>query len=102
MSLESKIMTHARSGLPCIRCDRDDGTVCGRHYNGLRQHQYGKGRAIKCHPLAVADFCNACDAQFQEGTAPKSDYAKRLEYSEEFQHWVLMTAIRRAELGVIG
>ena len=102
MSLESKIMEHARSGLPCIRCDREDGTVCGRHYNGLRQHQYGKGRAIKCQPLAVADFCTRCDAEFQEGSVPKSDYARRIEYSEEFQHWVLMTLIRRAELGVIG
>lgn len=94
-------MADARSGLPCIRCGSQDGTVCGRHYNGLRQHQYGKGRGIKCHPFLVADLCDACDQGFQEGSVPKSDLQRRIEYSEEFQHWALMTLIRRSESGVI-
>lgn len=96
-----RIMADARSqDNPCIRCG-SVGSTCGRHYNGLRQHQYGKGRGIKAHPLAVADLCAKCDAEFQEGAVSKGDFAKRIEYSEEFQHWCLMSAIRRAEKGLL-
>lgn len=95
--LTAKMMAAARrTDNPCIRCG-STGTTCGRHYNGLRQQAYGKGRGIKCHPFLVADFCNACDAEFQEGSVPKNDFPKRIEYSEEFQHWCLMTLIRRNE-----
>jgi len=99
--LADKIMKHARSGLPCIRCGKQDGTVCGRHYNGIRQHQYGKGRGIKCSPLVVADFCNECDGDFQEGSVCKSNPTARDIYSEEFQHWTIMSLIRRQEQGII-
>lgn len=102
MSLAKRIMADARSGKPCIRCGAQDGTVCGRHYNGQRQHSYGKGRGIKCHPFLVADLCNACDADFQEGAIPKSDYAAKDWYSEEFQHWCLMSLIRREQEGFFG
>ena len=95
------IMVDARSGKPCIRCHTNDGTVCGRHYNGVRQHQYGKGRGIKCHWLLVADFCDDCDSEFQEGSVSKDDIQARYEYSEEFQHWCIMSAIRRANEGLI-
>ena len=101
MTLESKIMADARSGKPCIRCKSNDGTVCGRHYNGQRQHAYGKGRGIKGHPFAVADLCTKCDEDFQEGTADKADPQARDEYSEDFQHWCLMSLIRRAEDGIV-
>lgn len=101
MSLESKIMADARSGLSCILCGTQDGTVCGRHYNGLRQHQYGKGRGIKCHPFLVADLCASCDADFQEGAVSRNDFVAMQQYSEEFQHWCLMSLIRRQERGVI-
>lgn len=99
--LDAKIMKHARSGLPCIRCSRQDGTVCGRHYNGIRQHWFGKGRGIKAHPFTVADFCNACDEEFTEGAVPKNDLELRTDYSERFLFYCLMTLIRRAEMGVL-
>ena len=101
MTLESKIMADARSGHACIRCKVEDGTVCGRHYNGQRQHLYGKGRGIKGHPLMVADFCNRCDREFIEGSIPKSDYELQTERSEEFQHYCILSAIRRFENGVL-
>ncbi len=107
-SLEERIMQDARSGHPCIRCGKPgkdiDGhqVVYGRHYNGQRQHQYGKGRGIKCHPVCVADFCNVCNSFFQEGLVDKDDFEGKDRYSEEFQHWCLMSLIRRAENGVIG
>lgn len=99
--LERKVMQHARSGLPCIRCGSNHG-VCGRHYNGFRQHAYGKGRGIKCHVFVVADLCSICDAEFQEGSVAKNDWPAKIEYSEEFQHWALMSLIRRQEMGLIG
>lgn len=99
--LEKKIMADARSeGNVCIRCG-SVGTVCGRHYNGLMQHSFGKGRGIKCHPFLVADFCQDCDAEFQEGSVPKTNYEARIAYSEDFMHWCFLTLIRRHERGVI-
>jgi hypothetical protein len=98
VNLASRIMADARSGKPCIRCG-STGTVYGRHYNGLRQHQYGKGRAIKCHPFAVADFCRECDLIFQEGSVAKSDINGRSQYSEEFLHYCLLSLIRREKEG---
>ena len=101
MNLQSKIMADARSTYnPCIRC-ASIGRTCGRHYNGIRQHAYGKGRGIKCHPLLVADLCDECDKLFQEGATPKTDIEKRINYSEEFQHWCLMSAIRRFKCGIL-
>ena len=99
MSIESRIMKDARSGKPCIRCGISHESVCGRHYNGQRQHSYGKGRGIKCHPFLVADMCEHCDFSFQEGSVPKDDYDGRDRYSEEFQHWCLMSLIRREKEG---
>lgn len=97
----AKMMAAARrTDNPCIRCG-STGSTCGRHYNGLRQHQYGKGRSIKCHPLLVADFCDRCDKDFQEGSVSKNDLAARIEYSEEFLHWCAMTAIRRQDDGYL-
>ena len=99
-TLEERCMEDARSGHPCIRCHAQEG-VCGRHYNGLRQHRLGKGRGIKAHPFAVADFCEACDKEFQEGTVSKADLQARDEYSEEFLFYCLLTLIRRAENEII-
>ena len=104
---ENKCMKHARSGIPCIRCGRSGRTpqgeqiVYGRHYNGQRQHQYGKGRGIKCHYVMIADFCDFCDAEFREGSVPKDDTQARDSYSEEFQHWCIMSHIRRLDEGVL-
>ena len=101
MNLELKIMADARSEYnPCIRC-ASIGRTCGRHYNGIRQHKYGKGRSRKCHPLLVADLCDECDKLFQEGSVPKIDIEKRIDYSEEFQHWCLLSSIRRFERGIL-
>jgi hypothetical protein len=81
--LDKKIMADARSeGNPCIRCG-STGTTCGRHY------------------LLVADLCSECDGDFQEGSVPKNDFLRRIEYSEDFQHWCLMTLIRREEREII-
>jgi len=91
----SKITESAR-GKTCIRCDNHDAYAC--HYNGQRQHQYGKGRGIKCHDMASAEFCHQCDQIFSEGTTYGQSKDER---SEEFLHWIMMTNIRRFKSGVL-
>ncbi len=93
MSKLEKILTYAK-GQPCVRCGRNDGTTCARHYNGLRQHWYGKGRGIKCHPLMAAHLCMACDKDFSEGVNP---YEDKIQRSEEFLHLIALTLINLAK-----
>ena len=98
-TFSEKVMADARKN-SCIRCGSEVG-VYGRHYNGLRQHRLGKGRGIKCHGMAVADFCAVCDKAFQEGSTRKDDLVARTNYSEEFLFWCMMSQIRRIDNGVI-
>lgn len=80
----------------CIRCGRD-GETRAAHYNGFRQHAYGKGRGIKCNDVATADFCHTCDDLFSEANYSKwPGGSKSIERSEEFLHWCMMTNIRRS------
>ena len=91
-----KALLASAEGKVCIKCGRGNGEVCARHYNGQRQHQYGKGRGIKCHPLATAELCHNCDSVFSEGV--KSGMSDD-ERSEEWLHWIMMTNIRRFDSG---
>lgn len=93
----SKITKSAKDQ-SCIRCDID-GTTRACHYNGPRQHSYGKGRGIKCDDLMTADFCHDCDQDFTEGTTHL--WENEWERSEDFLHWIAMTNIRRIKQGVI-
>jgi len=98
-TIHERVMADARrEGNPCIRC-HSTGSTCGRHYNGQRQHAYGKGRGIKGHWIGIADLCKRCDQDFQEGSVEKNNYIGKDQYSEEFQHWCIMSNIRRDERG---
>lgn len=88
-------------GAHCVRCGRVTGNVCGRHYTGDRQHQYGKGRGRKCTDLAIAQLCNRCDADLTEGSADKSRPVARITHSEEFLHYAMLTLMLRKEEGVL-
>ena len=85
-------LTESSRGKTCIKCGREGAYSC--HYNGKRQHSYGKGRGIKGNDVASAEFCHACDNRFSEGSTDPM-WATKWERSEEFQHWILMTIIRR-------
>ena len=85
----SKI-TESTRGKTCIRCGAPDAYAC--HYNGTYQHQYGKGRGIKCHDIATADFCHACDQIFTEGVNPFESMDER---DAQFLHYITLTNIRR-------
>ncbi len=93
----SKI-TKASKGSTCINCGADGAYSC--HFNGPRQHDYGKGRGIKCHDLATAELCYDCDQMFTEGST-NSMWESKWERSEHFLHLIMMTNIRRFENGVI-
>jgi len=83
-------------GRECIRCFMNQDTIRAAHYNGLRQHLFGKGRGVKCADVVVADLCADCDAEFSEG---KNGGSKSIERSEEFEFLVIMTLLRRLENG---
>jgi len=97
-------LTDASKGVFCIRCGKHGAYSC--HYNGPRQHDYGKGRGIKCSDIATAEFCNDCDNVFSEGTTQSLVlrlygavvyWDTKWDRSEEFLHWCMLTNIRRFE-----
>ncbi len=96
----SKI-TKSANGQMCIRCNTNDGTTCARHYNGIYQHQFGKGRGKKCHDLASAELCSRCDAMFTEGVNAIDDEraSKSIGRSDEFQRLIILTNISRYDRG---
>ena len=97
----SKI-TKSANGQMCVRCGSNDGTICARHYNGLRQHMYGKGKGIKCHDIASAELCAECDSLFSEGVSVEYDdgrAGKSTTRSEAFLHYCMLTNIARLERG---
>ena len=91
-------LTKASKGMNCIRCGAPKAYSC--HYNGPRQHSYGKGRGIKCNDLITAEFCYLCDGEFTEGSKNKR-WDSKWERSEEFLHWIMLTNIRRVENGIM-
>ena len=92
-----KKLTEASRGSICIKCDMPGAYAC--HYNGVRQHSYGKGRGIKCNDIMTAEFCMVCDSEFSEGSTGK--WINKWERSEEFLHYVMLTLIRRLKEGII-
>lgn len=92
----SKI-TESSRGQDCIRCGAPD--AYSAHYNGIRQHSFGKGRGIKANDLMTAEFCFKCDQDFSEGNMRNFESAE--DRSEQFLFYVCMTNIRRFNNGVI-
>lgn len=89
-------LTKSSKDSTCIRC----GALYAfsAHYNGPRQHAYGKGRGIKCNDLVTAEFCYECDQEFTEGST-STRWANKWERSEEFHYWIMLTLIRRQKEG---
>ena len=91
----SKITDSAKGSI-CIKCQAPGAYAC--HYNGPRQHDFGKGRGRKAHDLMSAEFCHRCDQEFTEGSTDPG-WKDKWERSEEFMYWIGMTNIRRCEEG---
>lgn len=83
-------LTRSAKGKDCIRCGAPDAYAC--HYNGIRQHSFGKGRGIKANDLVTAEFCYRCDQDFSEGINKNFESAE--DRSEQFMFYILMTRIR--------
>lgn len=88
---ESKKLLKAACGAPCMCCGAQSQTVVGAHYTGLRQHDFGKGRGIKCSDSYCAFLCIDCHRLFDNPEQHKS-----IEASEAFllaivktHHWLL-------------
>ena len=90
-------ITESSKESTCIKCNAPDAYSC--HYNGPRQHDFGKGRGRKCNDLMTAEFCHTCDQEFSEGSADRSRWENRWERSEDFLYWIAMTNLRR--LGIV-
>jgi len=90
-------LTQSAKGNSCIRCGAPDAYAC--HYNGIRQHYFGKGRGIKANDLVTAEFCHKCDMDFTEGST--AGYMDKTDRSEQFLFFVMMTNIRRLAEGVL-
>lgn len=92
-------LTELSKGLTCIKCGMPD--AYSAHYNGVRQHDYGKGRGRKCNDLMTAEFCYKCDQEFSEGSMLPIWNNNKWERSEEFLFWISKTNIRRLKNGVL-
>lgn len=92
-------LTQASKGKDCIKCGTPNAYAC--HYNGKRQHDFGKGRGIKCDDIMTADFCHKCDGEFIEGSMLPRWNGSKWDRSEEFLYWIGLTNIRRFKDGII-
>lgn len=62
--IRSKKLLAAARGESCVNCGVSDDTIVAAHYQGLRSHQYGKGKGQKPHDILVADLCHKCHHAF--------------------------------------
>jgi hypothetical protein len=100
--VRSKKLLSAARGESCVNCGKRDETVVAAHYQGLRSHTYGKGKGQKPHDIFVADLCHKCHAQFDDYEYGEGQgFDKKIDRSEQFQHLVLMTILRRIRQGVL-
>ena len=90
-------LRQSAKGQPCVNCGATCPTVCARHYNGLWQQAYGKGRGIKCHDLASAELCNNCEKPYAEGQVEMFDSSA--DRAARFLHLCMLTNIARFKRG---
>ena len=96
-----KLLAAAR-GASCVNCGTRDGKIVAAHYQGLRSSHYGKGKGQKPHDILVADLCHKCHAAFDNYEVGEGvGFLKKIDASEQFQHLILKTLIRRINEGVI-
>lgn len=98
MIFECQKLRDAPNGKPCVRCGARRETTVGAHYTGMRRDSYGGGLGQKCWDICIADFCDMCHEYFDRVSREKS---KAIEHSEEFQHYIIVTIMRRIDEGVL-
>ena len=93
---------NAAEGQSCVNCGAQDGTVVAAHYQGYRAGRYGKGKGQKPDDYLVADLCHKCHSKFDtyEVADPnQTEFQKKIDHSEQFQHLILLTIKRRLAQG---
>lgn len=99
MTFESPKLRKAAKGRSCVRCNREDDTVVGAHYSGVRRLSYGGGYGIKVHDFLIAHLCGNCH---REMDLLCRDKEKKWLHSEEFLHYIVLTLARLFEEGTVG
>jgi hypothetical protein len=95
---ESQKLRDAPNGKPCVRCASRPHTTVGAHYTGMRRGSYGGGMGQKVWDFCMADLCDMCHEWMDRLSRDKT---RAVEHSEEFQHLILLTLVRRFDEGVI-
>jgi hypothetical protein len=90
----SRTLLDMSAGELCVRCGREHkrDTVVGAHYTGVRRDSYGGGISEKVHDFLVADLCDECHTYMDSLSRDKEG---RWGHSEEFQHYIILTLIKR-------
>lgn len=96
-----KILAAAKDCPCCMMCNRpNNGTVVMAHYQGYRQHAFGKGVAEKPTDAAVAALCSDCHDEVDGRLT--STCANEVERSESFLAAIVKTFDWLLKEGVIG
>lgn len=90
--VRSKKLMEAYRTIPCQRCGRDDGTVCGAHANWA---EMGKGRGIKASDDKCASLCSRCHTAIDCGYLLTKE-----ERKEQWTQAHIKTVAKLKELGV--
>ena len=98
MTFRSPALLALCAGETCVRCGKQRETVVGAHYTGVRRLSYGGGMGIKVHDCLIADLCQECHEYMDRLSRDKEG---RWGHSEEFQHYILLTLVKRFEKGQI-
>lgn len=88
----------AAQGQSCVNCSAQLDTTVGAHYQGMRAEQYGKGKGQKPDNIFSADLCDKCHRAFDQykiADENQTHFQKKIDHSEQFQHAILLTIIRR-------
>jgi hypothetical protein len=91
-------LREAAKGRACVLCGKNDGTVIGAHYTGVRRGAYGGGLGIKVHDFLIAHLCADCHRELDTLSRSKDD---RWEHSEQFHHLIALTLARLFNDGTI-
>ena len=102
-AIKSKALLNGARDQSCVCCGVMDGTVVACHYQGMRSNHYGKGVGRKPEDIFVADLCSKCHRSFDnyEVSDAESRTFRRIDHSEQFQHYILVTIKRRIQQGLI-
>lgn len=88
----SRALLNLSKGETCVRCNCRLPTVVPAHYTGVRRDAYGGGLSEKVHDFIVADLCDGCHDYMDRLSRDKEG---RWGHSEEMQHYVILTLIKR-------